>query len=176
MIPSGFGRRAMLFRNFRKKTNSGGAAQRGRSGPSIITEDVVIEGNLISGGELQIDGTVNGDVRAHSVVVDAQGVIHGEVVAEEVLVRGRIIGPIRGLHVHVYAGGHIEGDVINETISIDTGAYVDGAIRRSEDPLGEPSGHYEAVAYEPPQDQRQFGVLDEQGYRPVQFKTPVKGT
>jgi cytoskeletal protein CcmA (bactofilin family) len=164
----------MLFRNFRKKTNSAAAGNR-RAGPSIITEDVVIEGNLISGGELQIDGTVNGDVRAHSVVVDAQGVIHGEVVADEVLVRGRIIGPIRGVHVHVYAGGHIEGDVINETISIDNGAYVDGAIRRSDDPLAEPPPQYDPQ-YEQPAEQRQFGVLDEQGYRPVQFKTPVKGT
>jgi cytoskeletal protein CcmA (bactofilin family) len=164
----------MLFRNFRKKNNSAGAGSR-RAGPSIITEDVVIEGNLISGGELQIDGTVNGDVRAHSVVVDAQGVIHGEVVADEVLVRGRIIGPIRGVHVHVYAGGHIEGDVINETISIDNGAYVDGAIRRSDDPLAEPPPQYDPQ-YETAAEQRQFGVLDEQGYRPVQFKTPVKGT
>jgi cytoskeletal protein CcmA (bactofilin family) len=165
----------MLFRNFRKKNNSADENNRGRSGPSILTEDVVIEGNLISGGELQIDGTVNGDVRAHSVVVDAQGVIHGEVVAEEVLVRGRIIGPIRGIHVHVYAGGHIEGDVINETISIDNGAYIEGAIRRSEDPLAEPSPQYDGQ-YEQPDDQRQFGVHDEQGYRPVQFKTPAKGT
>jgi cytoskeletal protein CcmA (bactofilin family) len=164
----------MLFRNFRKKNNSTGAGTR-RAGPSIITEDVVIEGNLISGGELQIDGTVNGDVRAHSVVVDAQGVIHGEVVADEVLVRGRIIGPIRGVHLHVYAGGHIEGDVINETISIDNGAYIDGAIRRSDDPLAEPPPQYDPQ-YEPAAEQRQFGVLDEQGYRPVQFKTPVKGT
>ena len=165
----------MLFRNLLKKNNNSAAGHRGRSGPSIITEDVVIEGNLISGGELQIDGTVNGDVRAHSIVVDGQGVIHGEVVAEEVLVRGRIIGPIRGIHVHVYAGGHIEGDVMNETISIDNGAYVDGAIRRSDDPLAEPAAHYEP-SYEAPQDEPQFGVHDQQGYRPVQFKTPAKGT
>lgn len=164
----------MLFKNLRKK-NSGTESARSRSGPSIITEDVVIEGNIISGGELQIDGTLNGDIRAHAVVIDAQGVIHGEVVAEEVLVRGRIIGPIRGIHVHVYAGGHIEGDVISETISIDNGAYVDGSIRRSEDPMAEPVAQYEGH-FEQEQANRQLGVLDEQGYRPVQlFKAPAKG-
>ena len=96
-------------------------------------------------------------------------------VAEEVLVRGRIIGPIRGIHVHVYAGGHIEGDVVNETISIDNGAYIDGAIRRSDDPLAEAAAHYEP-SYDTPPNEPQFGVHDEQGYRPVQFKTPAKGT
>ena len=164
----------MLFKNLRKK-NSGHEAARGRSGPSIITEDVVIEGNLISGGELQIDGTVNGDIRAHAVVIDSQGVVHGEVIAEEVLVRGRIIGPIRGIHVHVFSGGHIEGDVVNETISIDNGAYVDGSIRRSDDPLAEPTPQYDG-SYEGADDNRQLGVLDDQGYRPVQlFKAPAKG-
>ena len=40
----------MLFRNFRKKNNGSAEGNRNRSGPSILTEDVVIEGNLISGG------------------------------------------------------------------------------------------------------------------------------
>jgi len=31
----------------------------------------------------------------------------------------------------------VEGDIINQTIAIESGAYVDGKIRRSEDPLGE---------------------------------------
>jgi cytoskeletal protein CcmA (bactofilin family) len=167
----------MLFKNFGRKNNAEGGRSRS-SGPSIITEDVVIEGSLISGGELQIDGTVNGDVRAHAIVIDSQGVVHGEVIAEEVLVRGRIIGPIRGIHVHVYAGGHVQGDVINETISVDNGAYIDGTIRRSDDPLAEspPQQQYEQP-YEAGQASPQLGVLDDQGYRPVhRFKTPAKGT
>ena len=49
-----------------------------------------------------------------------------------------MIGPIRGIHVHILAGGHVEGDVINETLSVENGAYIDGKIRRSEDPLSEP--------------------------------------
>jgi cytoskeletal protein CcmA (bactofilin family) len=167
----------MLFKSFGRKNNGEGGRTRS-SGPSIITDDVVIEGNLISGGELQIDGTVNGDVRAHAIVVDSQGVVHGEVIAEEVLVRGRIIGPIRGIHVHVYAGGHVQGDVINETISVDNGAYIDGTIRRSDDPLAEspPPQTYDSQ-YEAGQPTPQLGVLDDQGYRPVHlFKTPAKGS
>jgi cytoskeletal protein CcmA (bactofilin family) len=168
----------MLFKNFGRKNNGEGGRNRS-AGPSIITEDVVIEGSLISGGELQIDGTVNGDVRAHAIVIDSQGVVHGEVIAEEVLVRGRIIGPIRGIHVHVYAGGHVQGDVINETISVDNGAYIDGTIRRSDDPLADspPQQQFEQQQYDSGQTAPQLGVLDDQGYRPVHlFKTPAKGT
>lgn len=111
-----------------------------RSGPSIITEDVVLEGNLITSGELQINGTLHGDVRASGVVVDAHGSIHGEVVAEEVVVRGRIIGPIHAIHVHIHAGAHVEGDISHETISIENGAYMNGSVRRMEEPI-EVGGH-----------------------------------
>ncbi|WP_137390540.1 bactofilin family protein [Rhodoligotrophos defluvii] len=106
-----------------------------RAGPSIITADVVIEGKLITSGELQVDGTIHGDVRAANVVIDNHGSIHGEVVAEEIVVRGRIIGPLHALNIHIFAGAHVEGDITHETISIENGAFVEGSIRRSEEPL-----------------------------------------
>ncbi len=148
---------------FKGRRNNKPRKPAGRIGPSIITSEVVIEGNLLTGGELQIDGTVNGDVRARSAVIDVQGIVHGQVVAEDVFVRGRIIGPIRGVHVNIYAGAHVEGDVVNETLSIENGAYVDGKIQRSDDPMGD-SGAY-PQNYE--DGGQQFGVYDDEGFRPV---------
>lgn len=127
----------MIFNRSRNKNKDKKEVRRGNSGPSIITSDVVIDGNLMSGGELQIDGEVNGAVRARAVVVDINGSIHGEVAADDVVVRGRIIGPIRGRHVHILNGSHVEGDILNESVSIENGAYVDGKIQRTDDPLGE---------------------------------------
>jgi cytoskeletal protein CcmA (bactofilin family) len=132
----------MFFRKSRAKQRNAkqasGGRQRPRSGPSLLSQDLVIDGSISTGGELQIDGTINGSVRARAVVVDANGVVYGDIAAEEVIVRGRVIGPIRALHIHIYAGAHIEGDVINQTLSIENGAHVDGKIRRVEDPLSEP--------------------------------------
>jgi cytoskeletal protein CcmA (bactofilin family) len=132
----------MFFRKSRAKQRKAkqapGGRQRSRSGPSLLSQDLVIDGSVSTGGELQVDGTINGSVRARAVVVDANGVVYGDIAAEEVIVRGRVIGPIRALHIHIYAGAHIEGDVINQTLSIENGAHVDGKIRRVEDPLSEP--------------------------------------
>jgi cytoskeletal protein CcmA (bactofilin family) len=127
----------MLFKRFRKPRPTNGQAPSFEALPSYIAQDVVVEGTVVSAGELQVDGTIHGDVRAQAVVVDRHGAVHGEVVGEEVLVRGRVIGPIRGVQVHLFSGAHVEGDVINEAISIDNGAYIYGSIRRSEDPLSE---------------------------------------
>src|SRR5262245_9567748 len=127
----------MLFKRFRKNTRPNGQPSGHDAPPSYIGQDLVVEGSLVSAGELHIDGTVHGNARAQAVIVDRHGAVHGEVVGEEVLVRGRVIGPIRGVHVHLYPGAHVEGDVINESISIDNGAYIYGSIRRSEDPMSE---------------------------------------
>ena len=107
------------------------------TGPSVLTPDAVLEGNLSTEGELHIDGTVHGSVQASVIVIGAQGAVHGHVVGEEVYIRGRVIGPICGVNVTIVAGGHVEGDILNQTIAIETGAYIDGKIRRTEDPIGE---------------------------------------
>lgn len=123
----------MLFKRFRNKR----PAKSGAMGPSIVTSEVVIDGSLVTGGELQVDGAINGDTRAQSIVVGEHGSIHGEVIAEDLILHGRVIGPVRAVRVHVYTGAHLEGDVICEAISIDDDAYVNGKITRSEDPMNE---------------------------------------
>ena len=166
----------MLFkksRNRKKEKQAKSASVRGgRAGPSIITSDVVIEGNLLTSGELQVDGTINGNIRARAVVIDVQGVVHGEVAAEDVFVRGRIIGPIRGVNVTIVAGGHIEGDVINENLAIENGAYVDGKIHHSDDPLSDYPAQYGDAQANYPADVGGLGVYDDSGYRPIELSPP----
>ncbi len=106
-----------------------------RTAPSIISADLVITGNLVSGGELQVDGTVEGDVRAASLVIGEQATVTGEVMAEEVIVRGRIIGVLRGLRVVLASSCHFEGDILHESLAVEPGAFFEGRCRRSEDPL-----------------------------------------
>lgn len=108
-----------------------------RVGPSIIGADVVIHGNLVTGGELQLDGTIQGDVRAAVIIVGPHGTVHGEIAAEEVIVRGRVIGPIRGIRVQVFASAHVDGDIVHDSLAVETGAFCQGNIRRSEEPLAQ---------------------------------------
>ena len=111
--------------------------QKAAAGPSLLSADMVLEGNLATNGELQIDGAVHGAVQAAVCIIEANGSVQGSVVAEEVFIRGRVIGPICGVHVTVVAGGHVEGDILNQSIAIENGAYIDGKIKRSEDPMGD---------------------------------------
>ncbi len=140
------------------------------AGPSILTADLILEGNLATNGELQIDGTVHGAVQASVCIIEANGVVHGSVMAEEVFIRGRVIGPICGVRVTVVAGAHVEGDILNQSIAIENGAYVDGKIKRSEDPMGDWQRMWYGDEAEPQQltyEESEFGVMENEVMEPV---------
>ncbi len=103
--------------------------------PSIIGEDLTITGNVVSKGEIQIDGEVQGDIQCGSLLLGDKSQIVGGVVAEDVVVRGRVIGSVRGLRVTLQAQSHVEGDIYHQSLAIEQGAYFEGKSRRSDDPM-----------------------------------------
>lgn len=102
---------------------------------SIIGPDLIISGNLISKGEVQIDGEVQGDTYATHVIVGEKARITGSVIAEEIIVRGHVMGSVRGKRVMLQTTSHVEGDVHHASIAIEQGAFFEGKSRRSEDPM-----------------------------------------
>ncbi len=100
-----------------------------------IASGTECNGNLATDGEVHVDGTVNGHINAHVCLVSANGVVAGEISADEIIVCGRITGPLRAYHVHLQSGARIDGDVISDTIAVDSGAILNGSVHRSEDPF-----------------------------------------
>jgi cytoskeletal protein CcmA (bactofilin family) len=105
--------------------------------PSIISNDLKISGSITSEGEIQLDGQVDGDIRAGSLTVGEEAAVNGEVYAENVVVRGRVNGSIRARQVQLAATARIEGDIVHATLAIESGAYFDGYCKRSNDPLAD---------------------------------------
>jgi cytoskeletal protein CcmA (bactofilin family) len=110
-----------------------------KASPSLISTDLTIKGNVATSGDIQIDGTIEGDVRAHLLTVGESATIRGEVVADDVVVNGRVIGRVRGLKVRLTASAKVEGDIVHKTIAIESGAHFEGSVQRQEDPLNEGS-------------------------------------
>lgn len=106
----------------------------GRSGESRIGADLAIIGNLVSKGEIQIDGEVQGDLHAANVVVGETARITGGIVADEVIVRGMVLGSIRGKRVVLQSSSKVEGDIFHSQLAIEQGAFFEGKSRRVEDP------------------------------------------
>lgn len=108
-----------------------------RTAPSIISNDLVVHGNLTATGDIQVDGTVEGDIRSQSLTVGEKASITGEIVAEDIVIRGRVIGTIRGRRVQLSSTCHVEGDILHEALAVETGAFFEGNCRHSDDPIGQ---------------------------------------
>lgn len=113
------------------------AAPAPKPSPSLLSSDLMIKGNVITTGDIQIEGTIEGDVRAHLLTVGESATIRGEVVADDVVVNGRVIGRVRGLKVRLTSSAKVEGDIVHKTIAIESGAHFEGSVQRQEDPLGD---------------------------------------
>jgi cytoskeletal protein CcmA (bactofilin family) len=105
--------------------------------PSIISADMVLQGSVNSDGEVQLDGTVEGDLRAGSLTIGEEASVEGEVIAENVIVRGRVKGSIRARQVQLAATARIEGDIVHSSLSMESGAFFDGHCRHSSDPVAD---------------------------------------
>ena len=106
-----------------------------RTTPSVLSSDLTVAGNIRTEGDIQIEGNVEGDIRAHQLTIGETATIKGEIVGDEVVVNGRVVGRVRGLRVRLSATARVEGDIIHKTIAIESGAHFEGSVQRQEDPL-----------------------------------------
>lgn len=105
--------------------------------PSIISGDLMIEGNLTTTGDIQIEGTVNGNIRSHLLTIGQTAVIKGDIIADDVVINGSVEGTVRGQKVRLSSTARMTGEIIHRTIAIEAGADFQGSVSRKEDPIGD---------------------------------------
>ena len=104
------------------------AVPRGALQPcSTIDTTVTVEGDVITEGDLQIDGRINGNVNCTRLTVGASGQINGDIKADEVVVRGKVKGTIRATRIMLLDSADIAGDIFYDKMSMEEGAHFVGA-------------------------------------------------
>lgn len=105
------------------------------AGISIIGPDLIIIGNLVSNGQVQVDGEVQGDIHGSQVVIGEAARVTGSIISDEVVIRGTVTGSIRSRRIILQSESKVEGDLYHKSLAIEQGAYFEGKSRRVEDPL-----------------------------------------
>jgi cytoskeletal protein CcmA (bactofilin family) len=118
--------------------------------PSVIGQDLLISGNLVSKGEVQIEGEVQGDIHGTHIVIGEKARITGGIIAEECVIRGHVLGTVRGKRVLLQTQSHVEGDIYHQTLAIEQGAFFEGKSRRTDDPIAGVSRLEGRATGEPP--------------------------
>ncbi|MGK6320964.1 bactofilin family protein [Sphingomonas sp. DT-204] len=97
---------------------------------SVIGPDVTVTGNIVAAADLHVDGRVEGDVVCGALTQGTDSAIHGGVTAETARIGGSIEGSVRVRQLLVERTARIAGDIEYETITIESGGQIDGALRR----------------------------------------------
>jgi cytoskeletal protein CcmA (bactofilin family) len=93
---------------------------------SLIAENVSVDGDLASDGEVQLDGALRGDLKVTHLSIGETGQVEGAVSAETVEVRGRVAGTINARSVRLFASARVDGDITHERLAIEAGAHFAG--------------------------------------------------
>jgi cytoskeletal protein CcmA (bactofilin family) len=100
------------------------------SGYSLLDAQLVVTGDLDTGGSLRIDGKLDGSVRrADTVVLGVGAAMSGDVHAREVVIGGTITGNVHATErVELQATAIVTGDILTQTILVQEGGVVNGRV------------------------------------------------
>lgn len=106
---------------------------------STLGHGMVITGNIVSGGTVQIFGRVIGDIHAAQLVICDGAQVEGKVVAEEAVVHGDFKGTIHGNSVKLQGIATVEGEIFNKSLTVEPNVQFEGMSRRLEKPVESPA-------------------------------------
>jgi cytoskeletal protein CcmA (bactofilin family) len=114
------------------------AVRSGSGTLSFLGSEVTITGNIGGQGNLHIDGRVDGDVNCASLIVGHSGQVNGNITADDAKIAGTVTGTVAAKVLTIEASARITGDLSYDSVSVETGAQVDGRVKRlsREEPAG----------------------------------------
>ncbi len=117
------------------------------SGLTVLTRGTVFEGELVSEGDIRIDGSVSGkiDCRA-AVIIGREGSVEGEVSTVDMRVAGSFRGnaDVKG-ELHLEPSASVDGELVVSALDVEDGAKLNGRVLMKQE--GAPGGgvHEEVV-------------------------------
>ncbi|MBL0917269.1 MAG: polymer-forming cytoskeletal protein [Hydrogenophaga sp.] len=102
---------------------------------SLIAQGTRIQGDLLFGEGLRIDGEVSGNIRATEgeasiLIVSEVAAVNGSIEADHVIINGHVKGPVLARELlELQPKAHIEGDVSYRSIEMHQGARISGQLK-----------------------------------------------
>jgi cytoskeletal protein CcmA (bactofilin family) len=104
--------------------------KRGDSAPSILSNDLTIEGDIVSEGEVHINGIVKGDVTARKLTLGEDAAITGTVDVDDAVIAGKLAGRLNATSVVLLDTARVVADITHVSLTIAPKAVFEGFSRR----------------------------------------------
>ncbi len=99
---------------------------------TLLSASAEIIGDIVSEGEVQVDGSVKGNIQCRKLVIGESGEVSGSLVTEECIIHGKTVGQLSAENLTLTRSANVEGEVLYESLAIETGAIIDGQCRRKQ--------------------------------------------
>lgn len=113
-----------------------------RAQPDIVTtfgSGMLVTGNVVCAGAVQIFGRVLGDIRAVHLIIGQGAYVEGTVTAHDAVVQGTFKGTLYANTVKLQGDALVQGEVYNKSLSIESNVVFEGSSRRLEQAVDAPS-------------------------------------
>jgi len=115
---------------------------------STLGAGLLITGNIVSTGGVQVFGRVDGDIHAAHLVIGKGANVDGNIRAQDVVIDGTFKGTIHGNVVKLQSTATVEGEIYNRSLAIDQNANFEGVARRLPQPVEAPTD--DQISVKPP--------------------------
>ncbi len=106
---------------------------------STFGHGMLITGNIVCTGALQIFGRVTGEIHATHLVVCEGAKVDGKITAQEAVIQGAFNGTIHSNSVKLLGTAVVDGEIYNKSLTIEQNAQFEGMSRRLERPVEAPT-------------------------------------
>ncbi len=101
-----------------------------RTTPTILSQDLVIVGEITSSGIIEIEGRIKGTIKGNSVILRENGFIEGQIYAESLSLRGNFEGSVYAQNIDISSSAKISGDIEYQSLVVEDGACIDARFKK----------------------------------------------
>lgn len=120
----------LLLNQLLKIVNDTKHALKSSYNPSIISQDLKIEGKINGTGYVEIEGSLVGEMSGNVVVIRETGNVDGNLDVESLVIRGKVEGIINAKTIYISSKAFVKGRINYQSLSVEDGASVDGEFRK----------------------------------------------
>jgi len=111
----------------------------GKDVVSVLGQGMLVTGNIVCAGTVQIHGRVTGDIHAGQLVICEGAKVEGKVIAPETTVQGHFKGTISANNVKLQSTALVDGEIFSKSLTIEQNASFEGVARKLDKPVASPS-------------------------------------
>jgi cytoskeletal protein CcmA (bactofilin family) len=98
--------------------------------PSLISKNVLVEGNIFDGGIIEVEGKIKGNIEANTLTIRETGEILGEIKCKIFNIKGLFNGNVIAEKINISDTAKVSGILQYKFLSVDYGANINCQLRR----------------------------------------------